>query len=89
MAEPTIKAACTIIGGKALGRITLKISLASVEPEARLAITYSSSRIRRYSERVILATAVQLTIPIENVIIIREEPKSATITIEKSNVGRT
>ena len=36
-----------IIGGSALGKITLNINLVLLEPEARLAITYSSSRMRK------------------------------------------
>ena len=58
-------------------------------PDARAAITYSSSRMRRNSDRVMRATAVQLTTPIARVIIGNEAPKSATITMEKSSVGRT
>ena len=89
IAEPTISAACTMIGGNALGRITRNISFMLDAPEAREAMTYSSSRMRRNSERVIRATAVQLTIPMAKVIIGREAPKSATKTIENSKVGKT
>ena len=89
IADPTMSADCTMIGGSALGRITRNISFIFEAPEAREAVTYSSSRIRRNSERVIRATAVQLTIPMAKVIMGSEAPKSATKTIENSNVGKT
>ena len=89
IADPTINADCTIIGGNAFGKIIPNINFVFDTPEALDAITYSSSLILKNSERVILATAVQLTIPIAIVIIVRLAPKRATITIENNKVGST
>ena len=89
IAEPTISADCTMIGGKAFGKIIPNINFEFDTPEALDAMTYSSSLILKNSARVILATAVQLTIPIAIVIMVRLAPKRATIPIENNRVGST
>jgi len=45
IAKPTSNAACTTIGGNALGNMTLKIRLGSFAPPERDAVTNSSSLI--------------------------------------------
>ena len=74
--------------GRALGNMIPNIKIKLLAPEAREAVTYSNSLILRNSARVIRATAVQLTAPIAIVIIVRDAPKRATITIANSRVIR-
>ena len=78
-----------MIGGSAFGNITRKMRLKFLAPLEREAITYSSSRIFRNSARVILATAVQLTIPMAKAIMGSEAPNKATNTMENNSVGKT
>ncbi len=84
-----VSVAETISGGRALGRITRQMMLPSPAPMARMALTYSSVRMRRNSERVSRAVCGQLTMPMASATLTSVGWNSVTTTMANSSGGST